>query len=128
MFLPQAEELNSIKIFHYCGSLNFASRSSFKTELCSLIRLDLASEMRNNQPSTSQRYESIHFKCLIIDFSALSYIDPSGVSLLKLLIRDFNKLSINVYIAGASCKCIIAEAILQRNTHSVCLPQAQLMK
>lgn len=51
-----------------------------------------------------QRYEPIYLKCLIIDFSALSYIDPSGVTSLKLLIDDFNKLSINVYIAGASCK------------------------
>lgn len=103
----QAEEINSIKIFHYCGSLNFASRASFKLELCSLIRLDLATEMRNQQSTSAlQRYESIHLKCLIIDFSALSYIDPSGVSSLKLLINDFNKLNINVYIAGASCKIV----------------------
>lgn len=38
-----------------------------------------------------------------MDFSALSYIDPSGVGSLKQLIADFNKLSITVYIAGASC-------------------------
>ncbi|XP_055316397.1 solute carrier family 26 member 6-like isoform X2 [Sitodiplosis mosellana] len=98
-----AEEMNGIKIFHYCGSLNFASRASFKSELCSLIRLDLASEMRNHSTSTQQRYESIDLKCLIIDFSALSYIDPSSVSSLKLLIDDFNKLSIKVFISGASC-------------------------
>lgn len=100
----QAEEINSIKIFHYCGSLNFASRTTFKSELCSSIRLDLAAEMRNHANNVQQRYESINLKCLIIDFSALSYIDSSGVSSLKLLINDFNKISINVYIAGASCK------------------------
>lgn len=100
----QAEEIAGIKIFHYCGSLNFASRMSFKSELCSLIRIDLAREMRNQMTSMQPRYESINLKCMIIDFSALSYIDPSGVSSLKLLINDFNKLSINVYIAGASCK------------------------
>lgn len=101
----QAEEINAIKIFHYCGSLNFASRATFKSELCSLIRLDLAAEMRNQSTSAApQRYESINLKCLIIDFSALSYIDSSGCTALKLLINDFNKLSINVYIAGASCK------------------------
>lgn len=43
----QAEEINAMKIFHYCGSLNFASRNSFKAELCSLIGLDLAQEIRN---------------------------------------------------------------------------------
>lgn len=82
---------------------------SFKSELCSLIRIDLAREMRNQMTSMQPRYESINLKCMIIDFSALSYIDPSGVSSLKLLINDFNKLSINVYIAGASCKKWIPE-------------------
>lgn len=97
--------MDSIKIFHYCGSLNFASRALFKSELCSLIRIDLANEiLRNQTASLQQQYESMSIKCLIIDFSALSYIDPSGVSALKLLIEDFNKLCINVYIAGASCK------------------------
>ncbi|XP_031618524.1 pendrin-like isoform X3 [Contarinia nasturtii] len=98
-----AEEISGLKIFHYCGSLNFASRASFKSELCTLIRLDLAAEMRNHSTSAQQRYESIYLKCLIIDFSALSYIDPSGVSSLKQLINDFNKISINVYISNASC-------------------------
>lgn len=98
--------MDSIKIFHYCGSLNFASRALFKSELCSLIRINLANEIKRNQSPSSlqQHYESISMKCLVIDFSALSYIDPSGVSALKLLIADFNKLCINVYIAGASCK------------------------
>lgn len=97
--------MDSIKIFHYCGSLNFASRALFKSELCSLIRIDLANEiLRNQTASLQQHYESMSIKCLIIDFSALSYIDPSGVSALKLLIADFNKLYITVYIAGASCK------------------------
>lgn len=39
-----------------------------------------------------------------MDFAALSYIDPSGATSIKNLVRDFNKLSIAVYIAGASCK------------------------
>lgn len=50
----QAEELNSIKIYHYCGSLNFASRTSFKTELCSKVGIDLATEIRNKSLSVLQ--------------------------------------------------------------------------
>lgn len=42
-------------------------------------------------------------KCLILDFSALTSIDPSGVQLLKILIQDFNKLFISILIAGCSC-------------------------
>lgn len=50
----QAEEISSIKIFHYCGSLNFASRAAFKSELCSSIRLDLPAELRKHLTSNIQ--------------------------------------------------------------------------
>lgn len=69
-----------------------------------MIRLDLAHAMQHPTNNTQLPYESINIKCLIIDFSALSYIDSSAVSSLKLLIKDFNRLSVDVYIAGASCK------------------------
>lgn len=104
-----AEELQNISIFHYCGSLNFASRGSFKTELCSLLGLDLAKEIRRlnkyaSNDELSQKYSPVQLKCLILDFSALSYIDPSGTTSLKLLVKEFNKLDIIVYLAGSSCK------------------------
>lgn len=41
-----AEEMPFIKIFHYCGSLNFAARSTFKSELCRRIDLDLGKALR----------------------------------------------------------------------------------
>lgn len=100
-----AIEIPNIKIFHYCGSINFASRDSFKSELCSLLGIDLAKEIKRYTKLTSQnmKYDSLTFKCLILDFSALSYIDPSGVISLKSLIKEFQKLSVIVYIAGCSC-------------------------
>lgn len=91
-----------IKIFHYSGSLNFASRSSFKSELCAILGIDLAEELRNQR--NAKQGKSFDFLCLIMDFSALSYIDPSGVIALTQIIEDFNKLFVHVYIAGASCK------------------------
>lgn len=91
-----------IKIFHYCGSLNFASRASFKSELCAIIGIDLAAELHNHMSAKDNK--TVKFNCLIMDFSALSYIDPSSVASLIQIIDDFNKLSINVYITGASCK------------------------
>lgn len=101
----QAEEIPSIKIYHYCGSLNFASRNAFKTDLCSLIGVNLAKETKKMMKS--QNYDPIYLRCLILDFSALSYIDPSGVSSLILLVKEFNKLQIHVFISGCSCKFFI---------------------
>lgn len=43
-------------------------------------------------------------KCLILDFSALSYVDPSGISTLKVIAQDFRKIDIPIYIAGCSGK------------------------
>lgn len=43
-----------------------------------------------------------HLKCLILDFSSVSHVDPSGVAMLKALSDNFRKLGIAVYIA--SCK------------------------
>lgn len=37
-----------------------------------------------------------------MDFSSVSYIDPSGVSMLKSVIESFQKLDIPVYIAACS--------------------------
>lgn len=47
---------------------------------------------------------SLNFEHLIIDFSALSFIDPSSVNMLENLIKDFIKLKIKVSIAGCSTK------------------------
>lgn len=75
-----------------------------------MLGLDLAKEIRrlnkySNSDEISQKYSPVQLKCLILDFSALSYIDPSGTTSLKLLIKEFNKLDILVYLAGSSCKC-----------------------
>lgn len=101
----QAEEIPSIKIYHYCGSLNFASRNAFKTDLCSLIGVNLAKETK--KMLKFDKYDPIYMKCLILDFSALSYIDPSGVSFLILLVKEFEKLQIHVFISGCSCKLFL---------------------
>lgn len=55
----------------------------------------------------SQNYDPIYLRCLILDFSALSYIDPSGVSSLITLVKGFNKLQIHVFISGCSCKFFV---------------------
>lgn len=83
-----------------CNHLDSDIRSNFKSELCSSIGIDAADLTRAKGP------QSINLKCLIMDFSALSYIDPSGVLALKQLVSEFNKISVNVYVAAASCKQI----------------------
>lgn len=82
-----AIEINGIKIFHFCGCLNFCSKSNFKSELQSVV-------------NALNKVDELHV--LVIDFSALCYIDSSGAEVLKFLVKDFQKLSISVFIAGSS--------------------------
>lgn len=46
---------------------------------------------------------------------ALSYIDPSGVTVLKLLNEDFNKMDITIYIAGISGIVLKGHNLLRLN-------------
>lgn len=69
-----AEELTAVKIFHYCGSLNFASRSTFKSELCRRIDLDLDQAlrraMRQRTAAAKQQAQSTT-KSAAVDFDAV---------------------------------------------------------
>jgi len=46
---------------------------------------------------------------------ALSYIDPSGVTALKLLNEDFNKIDITIYIAGISGIILKEHSLMRLN-------------
>ncbi|KAF2888462.1 hypothetical protein ILUMI_17711 [Ignelater luminosus] len=119
-----ANELEGIKIFHYRGGINFASRNTFKSELCRLVginpqqelimrrklaKIEAAEELSgsnvfiqklSNKVEKLKKKTKTDLKCLIVDFSAVSYIDPSGVSMIKLLGEDFHRIDVPVYVAG----------------------------
>lgn len=46
--------------------------------------------------------KSADLQYIIIDFSALAYVDPSSVSTLKMIAENFQKINICVFIAGCS--------------------------
>ena len=43
-------------------------------------------------------------KCVVVDFSALTYIDPSGVELMRQLTNEYEQLDVAFYIACCSGK------------------------
>lgn len=107
----KASEIPSVKIFHFGGNINFATKASFKKRLLEKVKIDLMRELRKLDASKTDpeaviksAVSDLGFKHLIIDFSALSQIDSVSVSMLDTLIRDFYKLELNVSIAGCSTK------------------------
>ncbi|XP_018576246.1 solute carrier family 26 member 10 isoform X4 [Anoplophora glabripennis] len=122
--LPKTKQIDGIKIFHYCGGINFATRNIFKKDIMCLVEINPQKEIiyRSKLAEYINRDEDVdgkskankekilklqkkintHLRCLIMDFSSVSYIDPSGVSMLKNVIESFQKLDIPVYIAACS--------------------------
>lgn len=94
-------DIAGIKIFHFCGSLNFATRAGFKTSLCDSLNLNLTKEIKDSKRKDYKKKYSLRF--LVLDFTALSNIDPSAIAALKGLITEFEKLSVKVLVAGSSC-------------------------
>lgn len=102
----QTQEVPHIKIFHYSGGLSFASKAAFKTVLYRKIGFDpdsvLRKRLRLEESNCSTESEELLTRCIILDFSALTYVDPSGVQFLRQLKSDYNQLNIELYIAGCS--------------------------
>ncbi|RZC35028.1 Sulfate transp and/or STAS domain containing protein, partial [Asbolus verrucosus] len=104
----KAQEIPNIKIFRYSGGLSFASRTAFKELLTKKLGFDPASVLRKRIKMEESGSRSISedldllTKCVILDFSALTFVDPSGVDQLRQLQSDYAKLDIAMYIAACS--------------------------
>ncbi|XP_048482146.1 prestin isoform X9 [Plutella xylostella] len=106
-----AEEIPGIKIFHYCGGLNFASKNLFRATLFRKVGYmkPTAGEQRRDEDNnvTKADYEwdpTIHtrVKCVIIDATALSYVDAPGIKTLVAVQRELAASHITVLLAGAN--------------------------
>ncbi|XP_018335146.1 solute carrier family 26 member 6-like [Agrilus planipennis] len=116
-------EVPGIKIFHYRGGINFASKNTFRSELFRIVGVDPQKELiirkklekhQNldlSELKTMKNCEKIEkmqnkitkgIHCLVLDFSALSYIDAAGISTIKQIIQQFSKIDIPVLLAACS--------------------------
>ncbi|XP_065082354.1 prestin-like [Ochlerotatus camptorhynchus] len=94
-------DISEVKIFRFCGSMNFVTKAGFRASLCEALKLNLTKEIKKSKRKDYKKQFSFRF--LVLDFTALSSIDRSAVSALKALITEFGKLSVKVLVAGSSC-------------------------
>ncbi|XP_013167653.1 PREDICTED: solute carrier family 26 member 6 isoform X2 [Papilio xuthus] len=104
-----AEEIPGIKIFHYCGGLNFASKNLFRSTLFRKIGYlkpaETTQEEDNLTKSESFEWDPTighRVQCVIIDATALSYVDAPGIRSLVAVQRELAASSITVLLAGAN--------------------------
>ncbi|XP_076165070.1 prestin isoform X2 [Ptiloglossa arizonensis] len=101
-----AMEIPGLKIFHYCGTLNFANCNHFKSKLYKLVGINpqkviehrIKLKERGIYMDTGDSEDKQELQCVIMDMSALSYIDSSGVIMLHSMITEFNQIDIHFYL------------------------------
>lgn len=119
----RAIEVPFVKVVRYSGSINYATKAFFKNKLCETLGINLLKELRYHEnqdenpvnvvkKSCSSHLSNLNFKHLVIDYSALTNIDASSIVLLTELIKDFNKLNVQVSLVCFSTRII---EILIRN-------------
>ncbi|XP_076240598.1 prestin isoform X2 [Calliopsis andreniformis] len=110
-------EIPGIKMFHYCGTLNFANCNHFKSELYRLVGVNpnkvIERRMKLREKGiyidSQDSEDKPELLCIIMDMSALSYIDSSGVITLHSVIKEFEQIEVHFYFAN--CTSPIFETI-----------------
>lgn len=106
-----------MKIFHYCGTLNFANSSYFKSIVYRLVGVCPQEIVKHRKKLIEEGHflddkgaEDEHeLRCVIMDMSALSYIDPTGVHALHLISEEFTQVNIEFYFVN--CPSPVFETI-----------------
>ncbi|XP_011862989.1 PREDICTED: solute carrier family 26 member 10-like isoform X2 [Vollenhovia emeryi] len=97
-------EIPGIKIFHYSGSLNFASKQYFREEVYKVAELIPQKERKKRlQACNGTAAEEIKkLRILILDFTAMSHIDLAGANTLRNIVDEYCSIEVSIYITGCS--------------------------
>lgn len=98
-----ANEVPTVKIFRFIGSINFASRSSFKKTLYK--KLNLATQTVRRASLSNMGFESkkLHgIQTVVIDLSSIICIDSAGSKTLSEIQKEMQILGILFLVAGPS--------------------------
>ncbi|XP_071631781.1 prestin isoform X1 [Temnothorax longispinosus] len=96
-------EIPGIRIFHYSGSLNFASKQYFREEVYKIAELVPQKELKKRLQAARNGIATEEIKklrILILDFTALSHIDLAGANVLRNIVDEYCSIEVSVYIAG----------------------------
>ena len=95
--LNQKESLN-IKIFKVQNSIYFVNCENFQNSLYKKYGFSPIDKILSAAKNKSKIDESSIDPDIILDFSAVNYIDTNGIKTLQQIIEDFKKINVFVYI------------------------------
>jgi solute carrier family 26 protein len=99
-----AIQMPNIKIFRYCGSVNFATCSGFKKSLFDNIGVNHRVIRRASlcESQTEAHGFGNGIQALILDLSSIAHIDMSGYRTFVEIRNEMKLIDVKVYLANAS--------------------------
>uniref|UniRef100_A0A1B0CWQ8 STAS domain-containing protein n=2 Tax=Lutzomyia longipalpis TaxID=7200 RepID=A0A1B0CWQ8_LUTLO len=94
-----AMEIPSIKVFHYAGCINFASRATFKRKLYETIGY-VSRKSSKMQSDDGTNFQDI--RTVVIDLSCIPHIDYSACKLFKEINNEMDKIGVAFFLAAPS--------------------------
>lgn len=97
-------QVPNIKIFHYCGSINFASRAGFKRDLFAAVNVNCKTIRRASLCESTMEARGLGqgMRTLIVDLSAVAHLDISGCKTFTEIKNEMKLLDVKFYLASAS--------------------------
>lgn len=98
-----AVEISETKIYRYIGSLNFATRNSYKKSMYEAVNVDSQKLRRASLIAMEANGGKSHllnsFRVLILDFSCLAHVDMAGCRSLSEIKKEMGLLGVRIFIA-----------------------------
>ncbi|XP_075219033.1 solute carrier family 26 member prestin isoform X2 [Lycorma delicatula] len=106
----KTEEVPGVCVIHYAGGLNFANRNYFKSAIHQIlndyhhnIKGDKITEkMKEITVSIVELPEMSQIKFLVLNLSALQYVDPTGSLALLSLAKELVNIPIKILLSGVT--------------------------
>lgn len=96
----RAEEVPNIKIFRYIGSINFASRTTFKKLLYKSIRLKFKSRRRASLMSAEESNRFLGMQAVVIDLSNVTHMDMAACKTCTELKKEFEDMKVKFILTS----------------------------
>ncbi|XP_039297762.1 solute carrier family 26 member 10 isoform X1 [Nilaparvata lugens] len=99
----KTEEVKGVCIVHYAGGLNFANRVYFKKAVHQIYKECAENEVNlvvKGKSTSDDDIENGKIQFIILNLSAMQYVDPAGSSTISSIAQEFSQISVNILLAA----------------------------
>lgn len=100
---PLAQEIDSVKIFQFCGPIHYVCADLFEQLLRHKTRVNVKQVIQHIEEQEVAKFDPRDLQLpthIILDFSMISYIDSAGIYIIKKIIEDYERVNITILLAS----------------------------